>query len=344
MSAPLDVSLEPARPALRPALRSARFREEREGEWRELERILRRFDLRGARGLSDADLLALPRLYRATLSGLSVARATSLDQGVVDYLQALSTRAYYAVHGTPERMGPRVRSFFRRMWPESVRALLPETALAALTLLLGATVAYLLVGSDTEWFYRFMPEMFGDGRDPSATTEELRATLYHAEGPEGLGAFAGYLWLNNTGVSLLAFALGFAFGVPTLMLLFYNGLILGAFVQLFAGRGLGFELGGWLIIHGATELLAIVLAGAAGLHIGRAVAFPGRLARVDAARLAGGRAGAVGAGCVLMLFLAGLIEGYGRQLISSDLVRYAFGLATLALWLAYFYAPRRSAQ
>ena len=114
-------------------------------------------------------------------------------------------------------------------------------------------------------------------------------------------------------------------------------------VRLFIGKGLGFEMGGWLIIHGATELLAIVLAGAAGLHIGRAVAFPGALTRVDAARLAGGRAGAVAAGCVIMLFLAGLIEGYGRQLITSDVIRYSFGLSTLALWLLYFYLPRRDA-
>ena len=339
MTSALDVSLEPARPALR----STRFREERSGEWAELERILLRFERRGARGLDDADLLALPRLYRATLSSLSVARATSLDQGVVDYLQALSTRAYYAVHGTPERMGPRAQSFFRRDWPMSVRTLAPETVFATLTLLLGAVVAYVLVGSDPEWFYRFMPEMFSDGRDPSATTEELRDTLYHDGDAEGLGVFASQLWFNNSGVALFAFALGFAFGVPTLMLLFYNGLIIGCFVKLFVSKGLGMEMGGWLIIHGATELLAIVLAGAAGLHIGRAVAFPGALTRADAARLAGGRAGAVAAGCVVMLFLAGLIEGYGRQLITSDAIRYAFGLTTLALWLLYFYLPRRDA-
>jgi len=67
---------------------------------------------------------------------------------------------------------------------------------------------------------------------------------------------------------MFAFALGFAFCIPTAFLLMYNGFALGAFVAVFSDKALGFEVGGWLIIHGATEIFAIILAGAAGLHIG----------------------------------------------------------------------------
>src|SRR3546814_1667641 len=56
-------------------------------------------------------------------------------------------------------------------------------------------------------------------------------------------------------------------------------------------KGLGGEFGGWLLIHGTTELFAIVLAGAAGFRIGMAVAFPGRLSRIDSAVAAGRGAG-----------------------------------------------------
>src|SRR3546814_2972788 len=67
----------------------------------------------------------------------------------------------------------------------------------------------------------------------------------------------------------MAFALGFAFGVPTLLLEYYQGLSLGAMLAVFSGKGLGVDFGGWLFIHGTTELFAAVLAGAAGLRIGR---------------------------------------------------------------------------
>src|SRR5690606_2659478 len=138
----------------------------------------------------------------------------------------------------------------------------------------------------------------------------------------------------------LCFALGFAFGVPTAMLIVHNGSMLGAFMALFEARGLGFEMGGWLIIHGSTELFAIVLAGAAGFRIGWSVVFPGEMTRLAAAARAGRSAAIVMGGVVVMLLVAGLIEGFGRQLVTGDATRYAVGVAMLTLWLGYFYIPR----
>src|SRR3546814_9260820 len=92
----------------------------------------------------------------------------------------------------------------------------------------------------------------------------------------------------------------------------------GAFFAVFVPKGLGGEFGGWLLIHGTTELFAIVLAGAAGFRIGMAVAFPGRLSRIDSAVAAGRGAGVAMAGVILMLLVAGLLEGIGRQTILVD--------------------------
>ena len=78
-------------------LKSKRFREEREEVWKEMEGLLQRIESRSVRNLTDEEMIKLPRLYRSTLSSLSVARATSLDQSVVSYLESLSTRAYYCL-------------------------------------------------------------------------------------------------------------------------------------------------------------------------------------------------------------------------------------------------------
>lgn len=321
---------------------SRRFRADREEEWRRLDALLTTVEKKSPRALSDDDLLALPLLYRSALSSLSVARETSLDLELVTYLETLCARAYFFVYGVRSSAWTRLTRFFAADWPDSVRALWRETIAAALLKLFGALVGYLLVSADPTWFGAFVPEDLANGRDFSASTEMLRSTLYDGGGQnQMLEAFAAFLFSHNSKVAIFCFALGFAFGLPTAMLLAYNGLMLGAFVALFASRGLGAELGGWLFIHGTTELFAIALAGAAGLRIGWAVVFPGAETRLAAASRAGRTAATAMAGVVLMLLAAGLLEGVGRQVITSDAIRYTIGSGALAVWLLYFYFPRK---
>ncbi|MGZ8998095.1 MAG: stage II sporulation protein M [Allosphingosinicella sp.] len=324
------------------AIHSRRFRSEREGQWRELEGLLLRAERKSVRALSDDELLALPILYRAALSSLSVARETSLDLELITYLEDLCTRAYFFVYGVRTSAGSRLAVFFAHDWPNSVRGLWRETLLALALTSIGILAGYLLVTSDPGWYGSFVPAELAGGRDFDANSEFLRSTLYHSEGPSGLSAFATFLFTHNSQVAMLCFALGFAFGVPTAMLLVQNGAMLGAILALYVSRGLGFELGGWLIIHGSTEFFAIIIAGAAGFRIGWSVVFPGERSRMTAAADSGRSAAIAMTGVVVMLMIAGLLEGFGRQLITVDLLRYAIGASILLFWIAYFYVLRQA--
>jgi uncharacterized membrane protein SpoIIM required for sporulation len=327
-------------------LRSLRFRHEREATWQRLETLLTQVERNSASALSDEDLIAIPALYRAALSSLSVARETSLDQGLIDYLEALCTRAYFFVYGARSTLRERVVGFFSRDWPDAVRGLWRETLVSGLFMAIGAVAAFILVSRDPDWFYSLIPDMFNDGRNPAASTEELRKVIYDkADAHDALSFFATFLFTHNAQVSLMSFALGFAYCAPTLMLMTYNGLTVGAMLALYSSRGLGVELGGWLLIHGVTELFAITLAGAAGLKLGWSIAFPGKLSRLESAAQAGRQGGLVMAGVVIMLFVAGLLEGFARQLITQDIVRYSIAAASAVLWGLFYYArpsaPRR---
>ena len=66
------------------------------------------------------------------------------------------------------------------------------------------------------------------------------------------------------------------------------------------------------------------------------------LCRLDALADAGRKAAIVMAGVVVMLGCAGLLEGVARQLITETLLRYGIAAATAAIWLSYFYLPRRT--
>ncbi|HWF00718.1 MAG TPA: stage II sporulation protein M [Caulobacteraceae bacterium] len=323
------------------ALRSRRFRAEREDDWRRLEALLARVEAGKIASLTDDELLALPVVYRATLSSLSVARATSLDASLVAYLEALAARAYVLVYGSRLKPLERAGAFFGRDWPAAVRALWRETAVCAALLIGAAVVGFLLVSRDPSWYGSIIPAALSQGRDPTASTSFLRTVIYDSHHERWLTGFAAFLFQHNAQVSLLAFALGFAFCIPTALLVADNGLTLGALVALYAGRGLGFQIGGWLAIHGATELFATTLAGAAGLHIGWAVIFPGPQTRLAAAAAAGRTAGFVMGGVLVMLGCAAVLEGIGRQVVVDDTARWAIGLTSLILWLGYFYLPRR---
>jgi len=321
-------------------LRSRRFRAEREAGWSRLEGLLTRLERGSLSQVSDADLLAIPTLYRSALSALSVARATSLDSNLVAYLEDLCARAYFLVYGTRVRLGQRLGQFFALDWPRAAQALWRETLAAWLFLAGGAVLAAVLVLQDADWFYVFVPGGLAGGRDPSASTDLLRDTLYDA-GEAGFGLFSTYLFTHNAQVAITAFALGFAFCLPTALLLAYSGATIGAFGALFYQRGLGMPLGGWLLVHGVTELTAVVLAGAAGVRIGVAVAMPGARSRMASAAAAGRQAATLMAGVFVMLLCAGFLEGVIRQAVRVDAQRYAIAALSLVLWGAYLYMPRR---
>ena len=180
------------------------------------------------------------------------------------------------------------------------------------------------------------PSQFTDTRVPGASREVLLESLKVEESANGMSAFAAQLFTNNAGVSILAFALGFAFGIPSLMLLIHNMAVLGAMLWLFSSQDLTWEFAAWLSVHGTTELFAILLAGAAGMHTGRKMAFPGHKSILAAAAESGQRAAQVMVGVVLMLVFAALLEAFPRQLAGTE-ARAIIGTFMMLFWLVYFF-------
>jgi uncharacterized membrane protein SpoIIM required for sporulation len=322
-------------------LKSTQFRREREPSWRELEDLLEKLRRGSPRSLTPQELTRLPTLYRGALSSLSVARSISLDQSLLAYLESLANRAYFQIYGPRKGFGAVAGAFLRRGFPAAVQALGRPILLAILISVVAALAGYFLCINNAEWYYTLMPEGMAAGRMPTSSTEELRKALYDQAAAPGdyLSAFASYLFIHNAGIGITGFALGFAFGLPTALLLIQNGLMLGAFVALYVSHGLGVDIGGWLIIHGSTELLAIMLAGGAGFALGGALLFPGGKSRLGALAETGRIAGQVALGCVLMFCIAGMLEGFARQWVVSPWARYAIGGLMLIFWTLYFCQP-----
>lgn len=321
----------------RAELRSARFRQEREPGWKRLDELVARVERSGPRVLSYDEARELATTYRQAMNSLSVARDISLDRALLAYLESLCARAYLVVYAPQERLGGLFWRLISCGIPQAVRRSSVPLLIGFLALILGAVTGWQLFREDQDWYYFLMPPNLFDLRGPDASTEYLRATLYEGAGSltDELTAFSAFLFSHNSRIAVLVFAVGVFWAMPSFVLTFYNGMVLGAFFGLFQSRGLGFDVFAWLSIHGVTELAAVAVACAGGARLGLAVLLPGRRSRREALRHVGDDAVKLAVLAVLMLIVAALVEGFLRQTVQAPWARLSIGWGLGLFWLLW---------
>jgi uncharacterized membrane protein SpoIIM required for sporulation len=323
-------------------LKSSEFRRTREQSWKELERLVDAAERRGVRMLTPQELNRLPQLYRSALSSLSVARAIALDRHLLLYLENLAMRGYLAIY-SPKTTLIEAGRHFLHAFPAAVRKARWHLLIVFIAFMIGIAVGFWLTIDDESWFTALVPGSLSGGRGVATTRQELLDKEIFAPWPGwvvSLGRVSTFLFSHNTLVGIMAFCLGLAAGVPTILLVAYQGLILGTFIALHYNRDLTVDFLGWLSIHGVTEITAILLCGAAGLVVAEKMLFPDRYSRVDSLALHGRIAAEIAVGAILMFFVAAILEGGFRELVASTPGRFAVGAATGVGWLAYILKPQ----
>jgi uncharacterized membrane protein SpoIIM required for sporulation len=156
------------------------------------------------------------------------------------------------------------------------------------------------------------------------------------------GAFSAQLMTHNTQVSITTMALGMTWGVGTVVVLFYNGVILGGIVFDYLRAGQGQFLAGWLLPHGSIEIPAILIAGQAGLVLaGALIGWGGRTPLAHRMRAIGPDLVTLIFGVAVLLVWAGFIESFLSQYhepVIPYVLKILFGgieLGVLTVFLAY---------
>ncbi len=314
--------------------KSVQFRREREQAWQELEEILQHAERHGLSRLEAEQMHRMPRLHRAALSSLSVARAISLDRRLIAYLEGLATRSYVQVYGVKQTFSSALQHFLAVGLPLQLYRHGRALGIALASVILGLLCGFVLTLEDSEWFYSFVSSELSGERGPLSSREEL-AEILTQKSSDGLNTFASFLFSHNSRVGVMCFFLGLAAGIPGFMLLFATGLMLGAFAAIHHQQDLDWLLWTWILPHGVTEILAVCVCGAAGFVVGAAFVFPGRHRRLDEVARAGREAGQMVLGAILMFFVAALIEGYFRQLVTAPATRASLIVFSAAFWTWY---------
>jgi uncharacterized membrane protein SpoIIM required for sporulation len=168
--------------------------------------------------------------------------------------------------------------------------------------------------------------MYGEGSDPIGR-ERAADTDW---------AMFGFYIRNNIGVAFRCFAGGIFLGLGSLFFIAYNGALAGTVAGYLTARGHGHNFYSFVVTHGAFELTAIVISGAAGLALGRALLAPGRLTRLQALKKASADAVPLLYGAIAMLLIAAGLEAFwSSSRWVTPQVKYAVGGCLWLLVLAY---------
>jgi uncharacterized membrane protein SpoIIM required for sporulation len=311
-----------------------RFVKERKLAWQRLEHLLGRLDTTPLRRLHREEVRELGRIYRRTASDLAIARAESRDPRLVNYLNSLVIRAHGRIYRADAQGGRRLREFFTKTFPRTFRRTWRYTALAFTVFFVFAFVAYLGTWRDPE-FSEFA------GVDPAFRYTISQRVHWWEQLSQYSQVGSSFIMVNNIWVMFQAFALGALLGLGTLYAMAFNGALIGAVLALTYRAGFGFDLVSFMVGHGVIELTCIFLAGGAGLLIGSAMLLPGDLSRADALKLRGLEAIRLIAGCVPLLVVAGIIEGFISPAPINPAIKFAVGISTgLALYSYLLLAGR----
>lgn len=295
-------------------MRIEEFIAERQPRWNQLERLLEEAERSDDTRLGRAKLQELVHLYREACSDLNRARSHTANPEILDRLNQLTSRAYRFIYrgAGEERIGAAIRKLILEEIPRTFRKEKTYVMSAAASLLLGAMVGLFAVLMNPANGERLIPSQFFS-ESPRERVAKIEAREERIQNVGDAAVFGAQLYTHNIRVSFLAFSLGAITIAGAYLLLFYNGVILGAVAAMYYLDGVHVFFLAWVGPHGALELPAIVFGGAAGIYLGHAFLFPGEMTRQAALRRAFPVVWRMMVATALTLVLAGLIEGSFSQ-------------------------------
>ncbi|OPB00830.1 stage II sporulation protein M [Pseudomonas synxantha] len=309
-------------------MKQSLFESRHQQQWQTFAQQLEQLEQGKAKAGGVADF---PHQYRRLCQHLALAQQRGYSSYLVDRLQQLALRGHQQLYRHRSQLAAKMLAFLLADFPCLVREQWRFVLIAGL-LFFGSLVGIaLLVYLFPDLIYSIVSaqqvaEMQGM-YDPAAS--RLGRAAERAASEDWM--MFGYYVMHNIGIAFQTFAAGLLFGLGSVFFLIFNGLVIGAVSGHLTDIGYGQTFWSFVIGHGAFELSAIALAGAAGLQLGWSLIAPGRLARSEALRLAAHKSVRILCGVMVFLLIAAFIEAYWSS--TTHIEPWLKYLVGTALWL-----------
>ena len=323
-----------------------RFLEAERPHWAALEKTLQWFESHPNGRLSLDEAARFHALYQRAGDDLARVSGFAAEGELQRYLSRLVGRAYSEIHESRRRTPLRPWRWFTVEFPRVFRRHARAFQLALLLTIVGSAFGGLAIQRDPDARAVLMP-FEGLQVTPAERVARERAQ----QGKQLTGRkdrFSAQLMTHNTQVALTVLALGMTFGLGTVIILFYNGVTLGAVASYYIAGGQTTFLLGWLLPHGVVEIPAILIGGQAGFLIAKALIGSGdRRPRAERLRYVSRDVVTLAGGVAVLLVWAGIVEAFVSQ-YHDPVIPYrskiAFGIVEALLLSLFVSFAGRSAK
>ncbi|WP_040208934.1 stage II sporulation protein M [Neobacillus jeddahensis] len=295
-------------------------------EWKQLEQLVTMFSKR-RKHITGEMITQYHRLYQKAAQHLSYSQTYFPTDEVTQYLNGLVSKSHNLLYKDQVSSAKQLRYFLTTKFIGLLVEQWKFVLLAMILFIIGAIGSFFAVLNEPLHIHSVLPAEIARGVDPDQLGKGTAAV--------DSSFMSASIMTNNMQVAIFAFAGGITFGLVTVYLLIYNGIMIGALAALFWHYDKSYDFWAYIVPHGMIELTAIFIAGGAGLLMGYKLLVPGEYSRGYQLKQQAKRSVQLLLGTLPLFVIAGLIEGYITPAAISLEAKYLVAILTVIGLILY---------
>ena len=305
-------------------MKESLFIKQNKQKWKDLEKHL-------ASEQKDPDKLS--DLYIQVSDDLSYARTFYPNRSVRLYLNNLAQSVYSNIYKSRRSKWSDIVFFWKEELPKIVWDSRKELNISFFVFVLAVSIGVFSAIQDPNFVRVILGDEYVNNTLKNIQNGDPMAVYKQSK---NMDMFLG-ITINNVKVDFLTFASGLFLGIGSILIMLFNGVMVGVFQYFFVQQGLFIESALTIWLHGTLEMAGMVLAGAAGIRMGSGLIFPGSYSRLQAFQRSAMHGFKLLMGTVPITIFAAVIESFLTRFTETpDLVRLALILLSLFFIVGYF--------